>query len=162
MKNKGFSLVEVLIGAGIILMATTSVLSAYSLYLRAAVSNTSNIQASLLSEEGIEAVKSIRDGSWTSNIVPLSLNTNYYLAWNSSSSLWTLSTTASSIDNTFFRTVVFSNAYRDSSSNLTASTTFGATIDSGTREITANVSWLDRGATSTRSISTYISNIFNN
>lgn len=159
--KKGFTILEVIIGAGIILLITTGLLSTYVLYLQASGANTQSIQAAFLLEEGVEGVKAIRDAGWTSNIVPLSTGVSYYLTWNVASSTWQLTTTSTSTDG-FIRQIILSSAYRDANSNLVSSSTPGAINDSGTRLVTVSAQWSYRGVATTRSVSTYISNIFNN
>jgi len=137
-------------------------ISAYNLYLKASLTNTQSIQTALLLEEGVEAVKQLRDASWTNNIAALTNDTPYYLAWDSASSTWQATTTPMLVDSYFARTFTLSSAYRDSSENLTSSSTSGATLDTGVRELAVTVSWSDRGATTTRSLYTYITNLFGN
>ncbi len=163
MKNftKGFTILEVIIGASIMLLITTGVLSSYVLYLQASGSNTQSIQAAFLLEEGVEATKSIRDAGWSTNITSLTTGTGYYLSWNNPSSVWQTTTQATSTDG-FIRKIILYPAYRDASSNLVSSTTPGAVVDTGTMQLNVFVSWSYRGSTSTRSIVTYISNILNN
>ncbi len=163
MKNsdKGFTILEVLIGASIMLLITTGILSSYVLYLQASGSNTQSIQAAFLLEEGVEGMKSIRDAGWTANIVPLTTGTPYYLSWGVASSAWQTTTVSTSTDG-FVRKIILYPAYRDVNSNLVSSTTPGAVVDTGTRQLNVTLAWSYKNSTSTRSIMTYISNIFNN
>ena len=163
MKNfsKGFTILEVIIGASIMILITTGILSSYVLYLQASGSNTQSIQAAFLLEEGVEGIKSIRDAGWTANIVPLTTGTPYYLSWNSGLSSWQTTVTPNTVDG-FTRKIILYPAYRDSNSNLVSSTTVGAVADTGTRQLVVSASWSYGGVITTRSIATYISNIFNN
>jgi prepilin-type N-terminal cleavage/methylation domain-containing protein len=161
-KQNGFSLVEVVVASAIILMVTTGIMTTYNLYLKAATGNTETIQAALLLEEGVEAVKLLRDSGWTANIASLSTTTSYYLSWDSANSLWTATTSVNIIDSQFTRTFTLQEAYRDASSNLVSSLGGGATVDSGTRELTVTIGWEDHGTPVSKTLSTYISNIFSN
>ncbi len=141
--KKGVSLVEVIVGSAIIVSLVT-VVSVYAYFVRTAVANTAKIQATFLVEEGLEAVRCIRDTSWTTNIASLTMGTTYYLSFNTSTNKWSLSTTASSIDSTFTRKVVFS------------------TVDANTKKVVVSVSWSDHGVTNTNSASTYFTSVFGN
>ncbi|MDD5068709.1 MAG: hypothetical protein PHN89_03875, partial [Candidatus Pacebacteria bacterium] len=79
--QKGITVVEVLIGASIFLVVLLGLSTALSLILKASLANTSKIQATFLEEEGLEAIRLLRDGGWTANIQTLSTNTDYYLTF---------------------------------------------------------------------------------
>lgn len=132
-----------------------------ALYYRKALEvsqeTTHHIQAGFLLEEGIEAVKSLRDDGWTSNITPLNAGTAYYLTWNGSK--WAATTTAAQIENTFWRTATFSTVSRDGNDDIVTS---GGVNDPGTRKVRIDVTWDKKTASTTESIETYITNLFNN
>ena len=132
-----------------------------ALYYRKALEvsqeTTHHIQAGFLLEEGIEAVKSLRDDGWTSNIIPLNAGTAYYLTWNGSK--WAATTTSAQIENTFWRTATFSTVSRDGNDDIVAS---GGVNDPGTRKVRIDVTWDKKTASTTESIETYITNLFNN
>lgn len=155
--KNGFTLVEVIVATSIILVFLSAMLGAYNLYLQMALTNTEKVKATFLLEEGIEAMKLIRDTSWTSGIANLGNNTPYSLAF--SGTAWSATTTHSYVDGVFERYVTLAAVERNASSEIVSS---GGTVDADTRLITVTVSWNDRGATSTRSLSTYLTNIFNN
>lgn len=150
--ERGSLLVEVVIVVSII---TASVLSASavaqkSIYL--ARQSLHQSQVAFLLEEGAEAVRIVRDNSW-SNISSLSLSTDYYLVF--SSGTWTLSTTPSQIG-IFTRKVVFSPAYRDGNQNLASS----GTLDSQTILVTVSVSWVDGEQALSKTMQFYLADIF--
>jgi len=155
--NSGLTLVEVLIATSIILVFLVALLSVHSLYLRVALSNGNAIAAAYLAEEGIEAVRFLRDSSWDTNIAPLVLGTNYGVLWNGTT--WATSTTNTWIDTGFARTVTFSAVYRDTNRDIVSS---GGTLDPNTRLLVSSVSWPNAGATTTKSISTYLTDILEN
>ncbi|MEI7777604.1 MAG: hypothetical protein WCI52_03280 [bacterium] len=159
--TKGFTILEVIIGASIMLLITTGILSSYVLYLQASGSNMESIQSAFILEEGVEGMRSIRDAGWTANIVPLTTGETYYLSWNSGLSIWQTTTTATSTDG-FVRKIILYPAYRDSNSNLVSSSTPGAIVDVGTRQMNISTTWSYNGSLNTKTIVTYISNIFNN
>lgn len=154
-KNQGFTLVEVLISATIILVAVVSLIGVHSLYLRTALSNNEAIQAAYLAEEGIEAVRFWRNSSWSANIASVSLNTPYGLSFNGTS--W--ATTSSESIGNFSRTITLSVVERNASSDIVST---GGTIDTDTVLVTSAVSWMKGGATTTKAISTYLTNLYGN
>ncbi len=156
--SRGVSLVEVLIGASIITIALVVIVNIYASLVSISIRNTPRIQATLLAEEGIEAVKIMRDGDWTSNIGTLSNSTNYHLYWNGTS--WISTTTSFLIDDVFDRNFTISDVYRDSNFNIT--NTGGGTFDAGSKKVTVTVSWANSNGTSTTFLSGYVFNTFNN
>ncbi|MBX4181332.1 prepilin-type N-terminal cleavage/methylation domain-containing protein [Candidatus Parcubacteria bacterium] len=152
--SKGITLVEVLIASAIISVFIVALLSVHTLYLRSALKNSSSIQASYLIEEGIEAARFLRDSAWV-NISSLTPGTDYGMAFYNGT--WQASTTALYVDS-FLRTVTVSAVSRDSTSRDIV--TSGGVNDPNTRKITSSVSWVSNGATTTRSISTYLTNIY--
>ncbi len=153
--NIGLTLVEVLIAASIVLVFVVALTGVHSLYLRTALKSGNVIKATYLAEEGIEAVRFLRNTSWDTNIATLILDTNYGMVFNGTT--WQASTTNTTIDGMFVRTVVFSAVYRDSSQDIVIS---GGTLDPNTLKVTSTVSWDSPGASSNKVISTYLTNIF--
>jgi len=153
----GLTLVEVLVATSIILAFLLALLSAHSLYLKTALSNGETIKATILAEESLEAMRFLRDSSWSTNITPLSLDTDYSLIFNTG--VWQTDVTNIYVDNIFERRVRLLSVYRDGSGDITSS---GGTLDPNTVLVVSNVSWLKAGATTTKSISTYLTNLFDN
>ena len=137
--NKGLSLVEVVIASAIILAAVLVLLGVHSLYLKVALSNSNTVKAAYLAEEGIENVRFLRDSGWATNIA-------------------NLTSTTTLIDN-FYRTVTLSVVSRDASGDIVTS---GGSIDLNTKLVTSSVSWWAVTATTTKSISTYLTDIYDN
>lgn len=134
-----------------------SLVRATNMYLSESGDNLKSAKAAYFAEEGIEAIKTIRDASWT-NITTLSTSTTYYLTFNTSSStnyVWNTTTTATSTDG-FTRKIIISNVNRDSTGHIVSN---GGTIDVNTKLITVSISWLAKSGTTTKSLSTYITNI---
>jgi Tfp pilus assembly protein PilV len=156
--KNGFGLVEVIIAAGIISTVIGTLIATTNTFFKSSRSTTSDVKAGYLLEEGVEALKVMRDGGYTANISSLSNNTSYYFSWNGT--IWTSTTTITKIDNVFYRTMELGAAYRDGNSDL-AST---GSLDNDTRKATITVTWFDQGrnGTSTKTLVTYISNIFDN
>lgn len=147
-------MIEVLIAASII---TASILAAMavaqkSLYVSRQALHAA--QAAFLLEEGAESVRIVRDNAW-SGISTLSVGTSYYPTF--SGGTWTLSQNANSIGS-FTRTVSVVGVNRDDTTkDIVAS---GGTIDAGTKLITVTVSWPEGGATVSKTLKFYISDIF--
>ena len=155
--RRGFALEEVLVATAIILVFVTALSGAYSLYVRAAFASLHKVQSALLAEEGIEVVKLLRDSSWSLNMAPLSNSTPYYLVF--SGGTWKATTTKTLVDGVFDRSFTVENVYRNLSIDIVDK---GGTLDSGTRLIMVSEAWLNHGATTTKSISTYVTNLFAN
>lgn len=143
-------------GVAILLLAVTGVMTTYNIFIRVGISTLNSIQSSYLLEEGIEAVSVVRDYGWGTNIAGLTIGTKYYLSWVGGK--WTTTTTASKIDNFYTRYVVLSSVYRDVNDNIASS----GTLDSGTRKVISYVSWQSGATTTTKTLTTYLTNLFNN
>lgn len=155
--NHGLTLVEVLIATSIILVFLMALLGAHNLYFQTALANGEVVKGAYLAEEGVEVVRFLRDSSWDTNIAPLVLDTDYYLVWTGGT--WQTTTTQSLIDSVFERTITLSAVYRDVSADIVSS---GGTLDPNTLLVVSSVSWPKNGVTVTKSISTYLTNIFDN
>lgn len=156
--TKGIALVEVIIGAAIIASSFVAIIGVYATLTRYSYQAVPRIQAAMLAEEGIEAVRSMRDTGYDANIGTLSAGTTYYLSWDSGASAFITTTTPSLIDGIFTRTLTVDNAYRNGSYNLATS----GTLDANTKLVTIAVSWQERNATTTHTLMTYVSNVFSN
>ena len=155
-ESRGFVLVEAIVAVSVVSVVLLS-LSGVAIFLsRASSNNTAKIQAAFLAEEGIEAVRILRDNGWSLKIASLDPDTAYYLAYVGGT--WNATTDVTLIDSTFERTFVLENVYRNSSYDIVST---GGTLDPNTKKVTVSVSWSPSGLTSTKSFSTYLANIFN-
>ena len=155
--KSGFTIVEVLVACVIITTMTLVLMSATSKGIELSGRAIRQSQASMLLEEGVEAVKSIRDNDskWTT-ISSLTLNTNYYLSF--SANAWTLSTASSPlVDEIFNRIIVLYPVYRDGNDDIASS----GTIDTGIKRVDVTISWPSPSGVSSKNITFYIANIFN-
>lgn len=152
--KRGFGLIEIVIGGAVLATSLMGISSYYQQSLRVSRSTAQLVQASLLLEESLEVSKFFRDTGWV-NISTPTTGTTYYLSFSGTN--WATSTTNTYIDSVFERTIRLDDVYRDGTDDIVTS---GGTIDAGTRKVTATVSWWDRTATSTRTIETYLVNIF--
>jgi len=152
-KKQGFGLVEAMVAVAIIsasFLALTGV-NHTSLKLSREVGRAT--QAAFLLQEGVEAARVMRDRSWRNEILPLSATDTYSPEFRNGSWYATTSTTTL-IDNLFQRTFIFNSVYRDTNDDIADS----GTLDPETRKLTVTVAW---GSVS-KSISTYVTDLFNN
>lgn len=151
-------MVEIVIAASIMSVALVSLVAVYGIVEKLAFANVRALQATELTEEGVEALKFMRDSSWTTNIATLTNSTPYRFYWNGTT--WTSTTSARYIDNRFDRSFVLSAVNRDPSTHNVV--TSGGTVDSGSRKAVITVGWKENNATSTKSAEIYIFNLFSN
>lgn len=154
--KRGISVIEILIASTIISLTVISISVAYGNFVYLSVQNTAKIQATLLLDEGVESIKTMRGERW-SNIASTTASTTYYFAWMTDR--WRATTTPVVIDNTFYRTFTVSPVYRDSSTFNILPDASG-TLDTGTKKVDIIIVWNDRGATTTRSTTMYIFNLY--
>jgi Tfp pilus assembly protein PilV len=154
-KSSGFAMIEIVIASAIISTALFVLISVGEKGLVLSERSLKQVTVSYLLEEGGEVVKIFRDNNW-SNISDLENDTTYYISFDSNSNAWSISTTSNTVDEVFTRTIVLDEVLRDPSDDISAS----GTLDENTRQVTISVSWQERGATVSKSLSFYISNIF--
>lgn len=157
--KRGFSILEVVVTTGILSVLFVTISHHHKKIVDVGYLTTRSIQANFLLEEGMEAVKSLRDESWSLKIAGLSIGTPYYLYW--SGTKWTSTTTPQMIENTFTRTFTVASTTRDVNYDIVQS---GGTNDPGTRKVTIKVSWnaLLSGELTLVKVDGYIMNIFSN
>ncbi len=156
-QKKGFGLIEILIVSAVIAVAFVGIFS-FLLSSRGIIFQVSrSSQATSLAEEGMEAVRSLRDASWTSNIVTLSPGTTYYPVI--SANKWTLSTTNPGlVKNLYTRTVVLASVNRDANDDIASS----GTADPNTKKVTVTVNWKENQQTKNVTLTSYVTNFLGN
>jgi Tfp pilus assembly protein PilV len=154
--KSGFGLLEVVIGVAIISITLFGLMAVSRTALRIVDGAAQNVQAGFLLEEGVEAIKIMRDSGWSANISTLSAGAPHY--FNFDGSTWRATTSNIFIDGVFERSFIIENVYRDGDDDIAAS----GTLDQDTKKISVSVSWNKRTGTTTKTISTYIANLFNN
>lgn len=152
---RGSGLIETVVGLAIIFVSIFFLIKTYNYYLKFALSHKNDVEASLLLEEGVEAIRFIRDRGWSSYISPLSVATPYSLYFDGS--VWMSTTTNKYVDETFSRTFIINDVYRGSNDQIAQS----GTLDPGTMKATVSVSYPTILGTTTKSMSFYIANLFN-
>ena len=157
-KERGFGLVEIVVGATVLSVSLLSVSYFFQSTLRTSRNTQSVIQANYLLEEGMEVVKFLRDSNYTANIKNMSTTTTYYLSWGGAN--WATTTTPIVVDNKFTRRFTLSDVKRDA---VTQDISPGGVYDPNAKKVTMAVVWSDPVlGTSTRSIEAYITNISGN
>lgn len=160
MSKTGFGLVEIVIASAIISVSVFSLSAVSVLGSRLQSASLEKVRANFLAEEGLEAMRFLRDKSWDINLSSLSQDTNYYVNFSTSTLQWSINSTfISYVDSLFDRKVTVENVSRDSNDNIVLS---GGTNDPDSKKIIVTVSWQERGATSTVQLGTFLSDIFNN
>ena len=158
--NKGFALVEIVIASAIVSISIFSLSTVSVLGSRLQRQSLEKIRANFLAEEGLEVMRFLRDKSWNANLANFFPGTNYYISFATTTSEWSIGSTAVSyIDFLFERKLTVENVFRDSNDNIVLS---GGTNDPDSKKITSYVSWPEGNATTTISLSTYLSDIFDN
>lgn len=150
-------LIEVVIGATIITVGLIALIQAYSIYVNYALGNQQNVQASYMAEEGLEIAKILRDQSWSANFGVMTSGTPYYFSWTGSA--WATTTVPQYIEGMFLRSITLADVYRDSGDLIVATP---GTLDPNIKKVTATVAYYQGHATTTRSFSTYIANVYDN
>jgi prepilin-type N-terminal cleavage/methylation domain-containing protein len=153
LKKSGFTLVEVVVASAIIVTGVLALSEGYTRYVKFAQINEKNIQAVYLAEEGLEAMTHIRDQSWAS-IRTLSTSSPRYIYWNSTR--WQTTTTPEYVDAVFLRSFTIGDVYRNGSDQIASSGTY----DPDTKYITVNVAYKQGQSTTTKTLSTYLTNIY--
>jgi prepilin-type N-terminal cleavage/methylation domain-containing protein len=154
--NKGFGLMEIVVAVAIASIALYGMSETARMSFRYINDATKKVQAAFLMEEGVEVVKIFRDTGWSTNIESLGTSTPYYLTF--SAGTWQSSSVNTFVDDTFERKFQLDPVIRNASDDIAAS----GTIDPDTLKLTVTVSWRSGSATTSQSISTYITNLFQN
>ncbi len=156
--NRGFGLIEVILGVSVLAVSFFALLSIGRNVTRLSGDVTRSTQADFLLEEGLEAVRGMRDNSWAQNIGKFTSTT--YLSFSTSTARWSTTTAPEIVGGLFYRSITMSNIYRDTSTDDITSGDCGGVLDYNAKKITVTVSWKASTATTTRSFSTYLTNFF--
>lgn len=152
----GFGMVEMVIGAAVLSTSLLGISSFFQTALRASSLTQASLQGDYLLEEGMESVKIFRDLSYTNNFFKMSTTTNYYFTWSGTN--WATTTVNTFVDGKFERKFTLADVKRDVNSDIAGAGTYDPDI----KLVTVSVAWGSPLGTTTRSIQTYVTNIFNN
>lgn len=162
--SKGISIVELLVGAGILAMSLGALLGFLSFATSTASLVKQQAQAAALTQGALEAVRSFRDGiPWNADDpqnqydglgrvqtgVPLhaQMSGDAPRQWQIVSGPETLGI--------FTRTIVFENVQRDVNSNIVQA---GGIEDPDTKKVTVTVSWSAKTRTHDLALTAYLTN----
>jgi len=154
--KKGIGLVEMMTGLSVFIFIVLSFIVSFNYFIKNSILGTKTIQAYFLAEEGIEAIKSMRNNSWAANINQLISGQEYYIYFNGN--YWESTTTQSTIDGVFTRKFILENIYRDTNGDISSS----GVLDSGSKKIDVSISYNVNEVVITKNLSTVITNIFGN
>ena len=153
--QQGFTIIEILVVITVFVTAFVAILGFFVLDIGLSDKNKMRLTALSLSEEGIEAVRFVRDNNlWASTLATFNLNTDYHPIISGSS--WNIISGNENI-NGFTRTIIFNAASRDANDNI-ENIYHLSNDDPNTRKVTVIVSWLGRGGLASESLSTYLTN----
>lgn len=155
--RRGSILVEAVIGSAVFLTVLLALVSAFTTAVKTAAGNTEKIQAAFLAEEGMEIIRLLRDNGWSANIASHPSGEVFYLSFDGTA--WQATSANGYIDGKFERKASLHDVYRDGSKNIVSS---GGSLDAETKRAAVSISWLSAGATTTKSLETYLTNIFKN
>lgn len=152
-KTAGFGLVEILVGVAIIAALAVGLLSIFTKLTQFSQGNLRAAQATLLATEGAEVLRLWRDAGWT-NLSALTPGEDYALVFGGGA--WSAAAAPVLVDGLFDRRVRAEAVYRDGADNIAPA----GTLDPNTLFFTIGVDWRGPLATSTRSVSLYLTNLF--
>ncbi len=137
--HRGFGLIELVIATGIVAITLLVFAQAAITFLRAAQISADDQDAAFLAREGMEAVRAVRDQSWSSNIAVLANDTIYYATATSGS--WILTTSnPGQLLGKFTRAIIFSAVNR-SDGGFGDIVATGGTLDPKTKKVLVRVQW---------------------
>lgn len=149
--QKGQSLIEVVIAMAVFSVIAGAIMSVTLGSLNGLIQGGEETEARAFAEEGMEAVRSVRDHAW--NVLTISP-----AQVGVSGSVWTLSRAASElIGNKFTRIITLTNVCRDGTDTIAVCP--ATYTDPHTKLVTVNVRWAPRsGATNSVEQTGFISN----
>lgn len=163
--SSGFGLIEIVVSIGVVAVVLFSIAQASRLAHRVIAKSQRETQAQFLIEEGVEAMKILRDAGWAAHIAPLSGSAIYYPTFDTSINGWRmLQANPEPIGGVFTRIITVEPVYRRNSDDdiVDISSPDPKTIDPGTRKVTVRVSWSEAATSTLREGVTYISDIHQN
>lgn len=140
-KNSGAVLIELIVSLAVFMIIVAGVFSTLLGSLRDTVDNKSQTEGHFLAQEGIEAVKSIRDNDW----LDLADGTH---GLTDGSGYWDFQGVSETIGD-YTRSITIEGVNRDVSGDIVTS---GGSLDPRTKKITTTIDWI--GIASAQSIIT--------
>src|SRR3989344_1824221 len=160
-RQSGFGLLEIVIAVSIIGAVVFALSSVFLMSNKLETRASNQIRANFLAEEGLEALRFLRDESWSGHLANLNTATTYYLSFNAADSAWSVSISDPGlIGGIFARSFVVGAVNRDGSDDVIDPP--AGSPDANTKKFSVSVSWQERGVYSAITLSTYLSDIFAN
>lgn len=153
MKERGFGILEIVVGSAILLAVAMGAAAVFGNLARASEANLRAVKAAFLLEEGAEAVRQLRDVGWIS-FSSLPSDRDHFFSWSGSG--WGVTENNVLIDGVFERKFRLAEVYRSANYDIAAS---GA-VDPNTRLATVALSWKSGSATTSRELIFYLANLF--
>lgn len=148
------SILEAVVSVAIIVGVVLGLVNIFDNLLAISRGTLETAQATSLLTEGTEVVRLWRDANWI-NLANLTVDTDYF--YNFSAGAWATSTINQFVDGKFERRFRLTNVYRDANDDITSA---GGTLDPDARLVNVSVAWWKDGATSTKSVSFYLTKLF--
>ena len=157
-KEQGMGIVEAIIVISIITVSFASLMGAAVFFFRAGLYAADQVQAIFLLDESAEAVRFLRDESFTTNIAPFVGTGPQHLDVDATG--WTITATSTPIDNIYTRTIEITEVYRKDSDDTIVSVAAAdpKTLDPGTVQLTSTVTWKSNSISAV----TYVADIYEN
>lgn len=153
--ERGVGIIDILISIAVITLAFWSFSQLAVLGVRVKREAERREAAIYLAEEGIEAVRLLRDESWSAYIASLNAGVDYFPVI--SGTQWVLEANDPGvISGLYTRTVRFESVDRDANDDIVSS----GTLDPDTREVTVSVGW--DNPQKEFQITTYLTNFLTN
>jgi len=155
-KERGFTIVEIIIAIVVVVSVFGTILSFFSLDIKNSARNRTRLQAILLAQEAMEAVRNFRDNTiWSENGLGILIaGTNYHPVVASSG--WSI-VSGNEITGIFTRNIVFYNTSRGVNDDI-ESVYNPANNDPDTKKVMVMVSWDDQYGPASESLTSYITN----
>lgn len=154
----GFGVMEMIVAIAIVGLVFFSIYQFALISFASVHSSGRRVTAAYLAEEGIEAVRTLRNQSWSGNISSLASNLTYYPTIINGN--WQLViTNPGTIANLFTRTVNFQSVVRDANDNITGGS---GVLDPHTKKVIVTVSWSEKTGSQQIVLETYLTNFLDN
>ena len=155
--TKGVSLVEAVVSVAIITGVVLALFTVFGKLLIISNNSLHTLQAASLLSEGAEVVRLWRDESWD-NLAGLDVGEDYFYQF--SANAWATSTVNQYVDGRFDRRFRLCNVGRDANSEDIVAGCGPDNPSTDTKLVTVEVAWWENAATTTKSVSFYLTKLF--
>ncbi len=158
--KNGFLIVEVLVAVGIMAALSVAIFGVTTVYLKSSTSVRETMQANMLGQETMEAIRSFRDSILWNNddaqnqydgLGVVATGVNYHAEKSGDNPPKWMLVQGNETVGEFTRRAVFENVQRDGNNIITQS---GGTADPDTKKVTVAVSWKNKNV----ELITYLTN----